>query len=110
MSWLVLTLIFLTPVAKGASSNDGQTSVMEVRSGRDLAMAFAASAHLEIALVLADVWMKEHDWLGIVNGSEPVLIKKNFMIMGSPSLPDWPLLNMDFIHGKVGGKPWRPCF
>ena len=77
---------------------------MEVRSGRDLAIALATSPRTNTAVLFADVWMSEPDWDGLLegpNGSAPVVLNHNFTIMGSPSLPNWPLLNLGVVRAKV---------
>ncbi|GLI66160.1 hypothetical protein VaNZ11_009920 [Volvox africanus] len=98
----LLTLVAFGPGWLGrASSSDTNNSFMEVRSGRDLAIAFASSANVDVAIILADVWMLPTDWNGLLDESEPIVLKKNFTIMGSPSLPEWPLLNMGFVRDKI---------
>ncbi|GIL62810.1 hypothetical protein Vafri_16986 [Volvox africanus] len=100
--WFLLTLVAFGPgLLERASSSDANKSYMEIRSGRDLAIAFASSAHIDVAIILADVWMRLTDWDGLLDESEPIVLKKNFTILGSPSLPEWPLLNMGFVRDKI---------
>ncbi|KAG2498471.1 hypothetical protein HYH03_003724 [Edaphochlamys debaryana] len=82
----------------------GDSAVMEVRTGRDLAVAFASNPWITTAKVMSDIWMTEADWTGLLgnpNGTEPVLLSRDFLIIGDPSLPSWPLLNMGYVHLKV---------
>lgn len=98
-TFLCACFLYSFMATSGTGSWSAYAAVMEVYSGRDLAIAF--TSRVDTAVVLADVWLNETDWHGLLNDGNPILLSKDFTIIGSPSLPHWPLLSMGFVHGKV---------
>ena len=104
--WARKTMLVLAMVLSAFGKALAAESVYYVRTGQDLALAFAASTRgVSSAIVLQDIWAREEDWEGVlVNGTEPITLAMDFTLAGDPSLPSWPLLNMGFIKDKVRAR------